>query len=324
MGVSEWTAQDIPDLTGKVAIVTGANVGLGLEITRKLAEKKCEVIMACRNMEKATAAWETLLEELGPKIKVEVMKLDVSSMDSVKEFAAEFKRRHQKLDFLMENAGVMALFPRQESVDGNELQLATNHLGHFVLTGELMPLLTSTEGSRVVTQSSCMHWLGSFNWNDLQGKRYIRYLQYAMTKLANVAFATELQNRLTQANLSNPTVYSVHPGVVNGQLQENAVSALWEAVSFKLLSLCSNNVHQGAIPALFALTSPEAKAGQFYGPDGICRGLFRGDHPRQRSVNKLVDKPGVIERFWKESEILTNYKFDVQGEQSGVDTTNPM
>lgn len=316
MVVEKWTVEEIPDLAGKVGIVTGSNIGIGLAITKELAKKGCEVVMACRNMEKAEKAKADLLNELGPEAKLVTMKVDVSSIASVKEFASEFKKNHTKLDLLMENAGVMALHPRQVSVDGNELQFATNHLGHFVLTGELLPLMENTPGSRIVIQSSSAHWMGKFHWDDLQAeKKYCRYEQYAMTKLANVAFTKELEKRLTKAHISSPTVYAVHPGVVeDGQLFEHASASALESFVNKLVSkvVGVNDFAHAALPALFCLTSPEATPGKFYGPDGLLlRGTFKGEHPKERKVNKIADDPEATRRLWEESEKITHYNFNV-------------
>lgn len=313
MGYEHWTVEDIGDLTGKVAVVTGANIGLGLEITKQLALKGCEVVMACRNETKAEKAKEEILPLVGANAKIVIMKVDVSSLASVKDFAAEFKKKYTTLDLLMLNAGVMALDPRQESVDGFEMQLATNHLGQFVLTGELLPLLKATPHSRVVTQSSGGNWTGSFNWDDLNAtKKYARYEQYGMTKLANITFMNELQKRLTAANLSSPTAYSVHPGIVVGQLQVNATSNFFERMIYGLVPLFANDYHLGSVPSLFCLTSPNAKPGKLYGPSGpFFVHLFTGKYPQERDPNKLAMDPETGKRLWEASEELTGYTFDV-------------
>mmetsp|Transcript_6448 Transcript_6448/g.19545 ORF Transcript_6448/g.19545 Transcript_6448/m.19545 type:complete len:314 (+) Transcript_6448:162-1103(+) len=308
-----FSVETIPDQGGKVAIVTGANIGLGLEIARVLAAKNAHVVLACRSVEKGENAKTKLEETIGKDAKVEVMRLDVSSIASAKEFAAEFKRRFQRLDMLMENAGVMALQSRRESEDGFELQLATNHIGHFVLAGELMPLLKATEGSRVVTQSSAANWNGKFDFEDLNAeKSYQRWSQYSMTKLANVVFATELQRRLNEKGLNSPTAYSVHPGYVYGQLQDNAAQgSFFEDLIYRVLKPLANTYAEGALPALLALTDPEAKPGSFYGPDGFFGGTFSGSSATSAKPNKLSSDEQTMRRLWEVTEGMAKYKFEI-------------
>jgi len=313
MTKGRFSVETMPDQSGRVAIVTGANIGLGLEIARALAMKDAHVVLACRNMEKGEGAKAELKRTAGESAKVDVMRLDVASLDAVKDFAAEFRRRFQRLDMLMENAGVMALQERRESVDGFELQLATNHIGHFVLTGELMPLLKATEGSRVVTQSSSANWFGNLDFEDLNAeKKYDRWAQYCMTKLANVVFATELQRRLDERGLKSPTAYSVHPGIVIGQLQEiSAQGSFFENVMYNITKPVANTYPKGALPALLALTGPEVKPGSFFGPDGAFRGVLSGNSAVNMAPNKVSSDEQTMRRLWETTERMANYKFEV-------------
>lgn len=309
---AKWTVADIPDLSGKVAIVTGANVGLGLEIATQLAAKNARVYLACRTPSKAESAKASILEK-HPSALIETPKLDVSSLASVRDFARDFLSCHDRLDVLMCNAGVMAFQDRRESVDGYELQFATNHLGHFLLTGLLHPLLRATPNSRVVTQSSSGHWTGSFDFENLNAtKDYSPWGQYAMTKLANVAFAHEYNRRLQKDSVGAPTAFSVHPGLVIGQLQSvQAGDNVFYKIAYGVMGVFAGTYETGALPALYACVGKEAEAGEFYGPDGLMNGVFRGNHPKTAKPNKLAVDDDQTDRLWQISEELTGFKFDV-------------
>lgn len=293
--------------------MTGANVGLGLEIAKRLAAGQAHVVMACRNLSKADAARTKLLGKLGRKAQLTTLQLDLSSLESVKSFAREFERRFDRLDVLMCNAGVMALKEREVTADGFEKQLATNHLGHFLLTGLLMGMLRRTEGSRVVTQSSSAGWVGSFDWADLNGEKgYSRWKQYGMTKLANVTFINELNRRVTEAGAEWPKGFSVHPGVVVGQLQAVAAGgSMLERMVYKMFDMVGGTYEQGALPALYACVAPEAAVGEFYGPDGFYGGALRGNHPAVVRPNRLALDEGEMRKLWEVSEEMTGFKFEL-------------
>ncbi|KAJ8903936.1 hypothetical protein NDN08_000467 [Rhodosorus marinus] len=311
---SDWTAADIPDMTGKVAVVTGSNIGLGLEIIKRLAEHNATTIMAIRTVSKGDKAREDVLKEIGADKKIEIMPVDVSSLESVKKFADEFNSKYDRLDVLMENAGIMALETRKESVDGYEMQLATNHLGHFRLTNELMPLLKKTKGSRVVAQSSSANWYGSFDWDNLNAtKKYDPWVQYCMTKLCNVFFAKELNARVKAAGLEQPTAYSAHPGLVVGQLQEQGKQGFFEKLLYMFTTPMAGTYETGARPALFACTSPAATPGAFFGPTGwvpIARDLG-GKYPGEVAANQLSLDAAMRKKLWEESEKLTKAEFKI-------------
>src|SRR5690242_4845134 len=220
---NKWTANDMPDQTGRVAIVTGANVGLGYESALALARKGAQVIVASRNPEKGQKAVSSIKEQV-PGAKIEFIQLDLASLASVRAFADEFKRRYNRLDLLLNNAGVMAI-PRAETADGFEMQLGTNHLGHFALTGLLLDLLLKTPGSRIVNTSSSAQYMGRMNFEDPQLRQnYSRWGAYGQSKLANVLFTHELQRRLEQAG-STTISASAHPGGARTNLQATSVNA---------------------------------------------------------------------------------------------------
>lgn len=313
----EWTLGDMPDLYGKTAIVTGSNTGIGLEITTQLALKGCRVIMACRNRAKAEAAKEQASKKIEEvKMNLQVMIVDLSSTKSVTKFASEVKKSYKTLDFIVVNAGVMGIKDRRESIDGCELMLASNYLGHFVLVGELLSLLMATPGSKIVFQSSVKHWWAKV-CDDLNAeKQYCHREQYAKTKLATVMFAVELQNRLARANITSPTVYSVHPGVVHTDLVKGATETTLDWIEY-CIYLClmkryMNDLSTGALPSLFCLVNDCAQPGRFYSTDGPCRGLFYGKHPKQYQPHILANDPTRRLELWKESERLASYRFQVK------------
>jgi NAD(P)-dependent dehydrogenase (short-subunit alcohol dehydrogenase family) len=219
--MNHWTAEDIPDQTGKIVIVTGANSGLGFEDTRALAKKGASVVMACRSIDKAEDAARRIRAE-HPAADLTIMPLDLASLDSVRQFAQDFAQRYKTLNLLINNAGVMALPHRRETADGFEMQIGTNHLGHFALTGLLMPLIASTPGARVVSVSSGAHRYSRINFDDLQAeKSYGRWPAYGQSKLANLLFTYELQRRFEAAGMDAIAV-AAHPGYANTHLQRHS------------------------------------------------------------------------------------------------------
>lgn len=304
----KWTADDIPDLTGKVVIITGANSGLGLESTKALADKGARVVMACRNVPKAEAARDEVLREV-PHASLDIMELDNASLASVRAFADAFKQRYDRLDLLLNNAGLMAI-PREETEDGFEMQIGVNHLAHFALTGLLLDHLTGTDGARVHNVSSSAAWGGSIDLDDLMGEEeYSRWGAYGQSKLANAVFAAELNRRLQTAGhdtISNAS----HPGFVIGNLQENSLeqsgAPLVERLFYSIARpLFAQDVSMGVLPQLYASTAPEAKGGVFYGP-----GTFRiRGYPAEQKVNDAVDDRALGERFWRRSEELTGVSY---------------
>src|SRR5512139_1712601 len=257
---SNWTAENIPDLAGKIAIVTGANSGIGYEMARALARKEATVILACRNKVKGEAAVRQIAEEYA-EAQAELMQLDLSDLASVHRFADEFTSHYDRLDILINNAGIMAI-PFGKTADGFELQFGTNHLGHFALTGLLLDLSLHTPQARIATVSSIVHRFGRIDFDNLNGeKRYSRSGAYAQSKLANLLFTYELQRRLKGAGVDTMAV-AAHPGWTATNLQTH--SLLYRTLN----PIMAQQTRMGALPALYAATAPDVQGGDYYGPRG--------------------------------------------------------
>lgn len=296
----KWTNNEIPDLTGKIAIVTGANSGLGYETAKALSAKNAEVIMACRNMEKGNEAAKNIQDEK-QDVKLQVMKLDLSDLLSVKDFADIFKQKYSKLDLLINNAGVM-MPPYSKTKDGFELQIGTNHLGHFALTGLLFDILLKTEKSRIVSVSSMAHKWGEINFDDLNlEQKYNKTEAYGQSKLANLLFTYELQRKLEKAG-SNAIAVASHPGWTQTNLQRHTGF-------FRFLNpLMGQKQEHGAWPTLMAATYQETKGADYYGPGGFKE--MKG-HPKKVESNAKSHDKDVAARLWKLSEDLTGVKFEI-------------
>lgn len=316
--MTRWTVDAIPDLHGQVAIITGANSGLGLELTRALAARGARVIMACRSLDKAQQAQARLKAEI-PQASLEVMQLDLTSLASVRAFATDFPARHDRLDLLFNNAGVMAM-PRRETEDGFELQIGTNHLSHFALTGLLLPTLLSTPHSRIVTTTSIARAFGRIHFDDLNGKRsYNRWLAYGQSKQANLLFALELHRRLAGAKAPTISV-AAHPGFAHTELQPKSAAAsgsTLERIFYATLgSLMSQSPQMGALPLLYAATSSDIQGGELVGPVGFLK--LRG-YPKVEVKHKPEDKKLTAARLWKLSVELTGVDYaPLQTQESKV------
>src|SRR5262245_36348241 len=266
-----WTERDAPDLSGKVAIVTGANSGIGLEAARMLAEKGARVVMACRNTGKAESA-AAAIRHGKAEANVQVEALDLSNLSSVRAFADKMCRELSRLDLLVNNAGIMAI-PRALTADGFEMQLGTNHLGHFALTGLLLGPLFAADSSRVVTVSSGAHHFGRIDFDDLMGeRRYEKWIAYAQSKLANLLFFHELDRRIRRAGKTLKSV-AAHPGYAATNLQyvgpEIEGSKLGHAFMSIGNRLIAQSAARGALPTLRAAADLTAASGAYYGPDGF-------------------------------------------------------
>ncbi|NKI43164.1 oxidoreductase [Streptomyces physcomitrii] len=302
-----WTAYDIPDQSGRTAVVTGANSGLGLVTARELARRGARVVLACRSTERGEAAVE-LIRGAVPGAELELRALDLGSLESVREFAAGFVREHQRLDLLVNNAGVMAL-PHVLTKDGFESQFGVNHLGHFALTGQLLPLLLDTPAARVITVSSGLHVLSNIDIADLNSERgYRRWIAYGRSKTANLLFTHELARRLAAAG-SDVVAAAAHPGYASTNLQTAGVrmEGRKAAERFALLGnrIFAQPAEDGALPALFAATSPGVTPDSFTGPRVL---QWRGAPARSwRAPWTLNDTAG--ERLWTASEELTGVHY---------------
>jgi NAD(P)-dependent dehydrogenase (short-subunit alcohol dehydrogenase family) len=314
MTKNRWTLDDMPDLTGRIAIVTGANSGLGYETALGLARKSAHVIIACRSVEKGDAAREQIRQEV-PNAAPDVMELDLASLASIQAFARAFEEKYDALHLLINNAGVMAL-PRRETADGFEMQFGTNHLGHFALTGHLIDRLLDTPHSRIVTVSSGLHHRGVMNFDDLQGERtYDKWRAYSQSKLANLLFAFELQRKL---NAPETTTISVgaHPGYAATNLQyagpdmEGARVQRW--VTSLANRLIAQDAAQGALPTLYAAAAPDVQGGDYIGPDGWQE--MRG-HPTQVAPSAAAQDADAAARLWQVSVELTDVTYAALAER---------
>lgn len=301
-----WSANDVPDLTGKLAIVTGSTSGIGLETVRVLAERGAEVILAARNEVKAHGVIEEMRRGI-PGAQLESYVLDTSSLASVREFARWFIDLGRPLDLLINNAGIM-MVPYEKSVDGNELQLATNHLGHFALTGLLLPALDAAPSARVVTVSSIAHKDGELDFTNLQfedGAGYSSGRAYRRSKLANLLFARELDRRLDAAGSSTISI-AAHPGVSDTNLGSHLTDNVFLRPLQPVMSAVLQGAEAGSLPTLRAAADPDVQGGQYYGP--VRRGETTGPPDLARQSRAATD-PELARRLWEASEEITSVHF---------------
>ncbi len=304
MPTRPWTADDIPDLTGRTAVVTGANSGLGLETTRELARKGAHVVMACRSEDRARSARAEVRRDVpGAKLDVEI--LDLARLDSVRQFAEGYA--HDRLDVLYCNAGIMAI-PRSETDDGFETQFGVNVLGHFALVGRLLGRLLATDDSRVVWLSSMAAWSGKIHFQDLQGEEsYGRWRAYNQSKLADLMLGIDMNRRLQAAGETTISVIA-HPGLSNTDLQSTSAEKSDSFVEKALYSLTMDRIAmtaaEGALPQLRAGTDPFARGGAFYGPNHKMRGVPVEVNPPERALN-----PGARAHLWRVCEELTGVAY---------------
>jgi NAD(P)-dependent dehydrogenase (short-subunit alcohol dehydrogenase family) len=293
-----WTAENIPNQKGKIVIVTGSSSGIGYEAVRVLANKEAKVIIAVRNLEKGEKAKAKILSQNNNAV-VEVMKIDLSDLSSVKLFAEEYKSKFVKLDILINNAGVM-IPPYSKTKDGFELQFGTNHLGHFALTLQLIDLIKSTTSSRIVTVSSGAHKFGNINFDDLnwESRKYKPMRSYGDSKIANLYFTSELSKRLADKNI---LVTAAHPGWTATDLQRH--SGVFEFLN----GFFAMSIEQGTLPTLRAATDLNAKSGDYYGPHAF--GEWRG-YPILVQPNTLAKDETIAKKLWNVSEELTKIKLN--------------
>ena len=292
-----WAFDDIPDQSGRIVLVTGANSGIGYETARQLAARHAHVVMACRSLDKAEAAKARIMKDM-PDASLRVMPLDLSSLVSVKAFAEAFQAEHDRLDLLINNAGVM-IPPFSTTEEGFELQFGTNHLGHFALTGLLLPLINRTPGARIVTLSSEAHRLGKIDFDNLNAEKgYAKWPFYGQSKLANLLFTYELQRHLEAAGHTTIAV-AAHPGWTATNLQRHTGLVAFFNRFFAM------QPEQGALPTLFAATAPSVSGGTFYGPDGF---LEMNGYPTQVQSSPRSHDRTVATRLWDVSEQLTGVR----------------
>ena len=299
-----WIEQNIPDLTGKVAVITGANSGLGFEAAQILAAKGAHIVLAVRDVAKGEQAAQEI-KGVVPAASLEVLSLDLASLASARRFAEAFPAAYSRLDMLINNAGVMAI-PRRVTADGFEMQFGTNHVGHFALTGLLLPLILKTPSSRIVTVSSGAHMFGKINFDDLQSERsYSKFGVYGQSKLANLLFAYELQRRLEAAG-SGAISVAAHPGYASTNLQSVGPQMEGSKLGARTMSAANRILAQsaamGALPEVYAATSPAVRGGDYIGPDGF---MGQKGFPQKVGSNGRSYDQEVAARLWSVSEELT-------------------
>ena len=307
MKKNRWTLNNMPDLTGKIIIVTGANSGIGYEATKAFAMANAKVIMGCRNLERATEAKEKISKEF-PKADLDLILLDLMDFDSIKSFANEINKSYSKIDILLNNAGIMTV-PYGETKNGLEQQIGVNHFGHFYLTMNLLKLINKTPNSRIVNIASIAHRYGKLKPESFvysQNKKYNKTFAYAQTKLANLLFTYGLKERLEEKN-SNIKVIAAHPGVTRTNLGRHLNSLRSKPVSW-LIDRFNQPTPQGALPGIRACTDPNAKSGEYYGPDGFY--AIKGYPVIEKSTKRSHSKE-LQDILWQHSENLTKQKIEI-------------
>jgi NAD(P)-dependent dehydrogenase (short-subunit alcohol dehydrogenase family) len=299
MTTTSWTTADIPDQSGRVAVVTGSNTGLGLATTQALADAGAEVVMAVRNLDKGETARAQILEE-HPHATIRLQALDLASLDSVRAAADELLARYDRLDLLVNNAGLM-YSKWQTTSDGFEMQMGVNHLGHFALTNLLLDRVMATAGSRIVSVSSVGHRIRSTldPATMMSGEKYDRIAAYGRSKLANLLFTYELQRRLDAVE-STTAALAAHPGVSATELGRESPAVV--QFSMKIGKPFLQSAARGALPQLRAATDPDAAGGEYYGPDGFME--WRGNPVVVTSSERSHDRE-LQQALWAESERLT-------------------
>jgi NAD(P)-dependent dehydrogenase (short-subunit alcohol dehydrogenase family) len=294
--MKKWTSEDIPDLNGKVAIVTGANSGIGFATAKALASKKVTVILACRDEEKGKEA----VQRIGSEKSTRLIQLNLASLNSVREFVDTFLDQFIRLDILINNAGIMRV-PYGKTVDGFELHFATNYLGHFALTGLLLERLIKTPKSRVVTVSSRGERFGKINFNDLNGdKKYNSGNAYGQSKLANLLFTYELDRKFKKYGLEAIAV-AAHPGWT----KQTNLPVHWRMIRI-LNPLIGQKPEMGALPSLYAATSPDVQGGDYFGPNSWMQ--LRG-HPKMVRSSKRSYDEALASKLWEISEEITGVQY---------------
>jgi NAD(P)-dependent dehydrogenase (short-subunit alcohol dehydrogenase family) len=311
VAATKWTEGDIPDQTGRVVLITGANSGIGWEAARALAENGARVVLACRTRSKAEDARARILEH-APGADVDLVDLDLSDLASVREAAARVTTDYARLDVLVNNAGIMAV-PDQRTADGFEMQFGTNHLGHFAFTGLVLPVVLPVAGSRIVNVSSGAHKFGRIDLDDpnWERKRYAPWRAYGQSKLANLLFTAELQRRLAAAGV--PTIaVACHPGGSRtnlGTAPDGLKGRMMEVVR-PAINLFMQPAQMGALPTERAAVDPGVHGGEYYGPDGFAE--QRG-HPVRVDSNDRSKDAAVAARLWSVSEELTGVRYALSG-----------
>lgn len=302
----KWTLAEMPYQSGKVVVITGGNSGLGFESAKAFALKGANVVLACRSLEKSEAAKAEILR-IVPKASIEIIAIDLMDLSSVRSFAESFKEKYNRLDILMNNAGIM-MNPYTVTNDGFESQMGTNHLGHFALTGMLIELIKDTPNSRVVTVSSLAHKQWKINFDDFlfeNGKGYNSMKAYSHSKLANLLFTYQLQ-RLFKENNINSIAVAAHPGASYTNLGRFLEGKLMARLLKPLIVKVLPSSASGALPQIRAASDPNVNGGDYYGPAGFME--FAGSPVLVRS-SKTSHSINDAQRLWEISEKLTGVKY---------------
>lgn len=304
-----WTADDIPDLTGKVAVVTGGNSGIGFGAVKELARHGAVTILACRSPERGQAALEALKAEV-PHARAELMALDLTSLASVERFAGQFRERHSRLDVLANNAGIMVV-PYGKTEDGFERQVGTNHLGHFALTGRLLDVLLATPGARVVNVSSLAHKRAELDLDNLLYEKggYGEWPAYGRSKLLNMLFTFELQRRFERAGV-DALALAAHPGFSASNLTGHMAQRLHMRIGLAIFNKIIQGADMGALPTLRAATDPNATGGQYFGPARLNETT---GHPVLVEASPEAHDEADGARLWELSEELTGVRYEGLG-----------
>ena len=297
--MKNWTSNNIPDQSGKIAVITGGNIGLGYEIAYQLAKKNATIVIACRTPSKGEAAVKKIEQALGSSIHADVIQLDLTSMESIHAFVDTYEKKYSKLDMLINNAGVVNLIEWTTTLSGLEMHMATNHFGHFALTGLLFDTIINTPNSRVVTMSSGAANSGDIQFDDLNWEKraYSRSKSYGDSKLANQLFSRSLQERFDQLEVNTLSV-SAHPGLSATERQQTIGIGGW------LSKVLAQPVWKGALPALRAATDPAVKPMEYYGPKYGLAG-----YPTLASVAKRAYDKDLADKLWTVSEEITQVRF---------------
>ncbi len=308
----KWTVKDLPDQHGKIAVITGANSGIGLEAAKQLARKGAHVILACRSLERGEEALAEVRAQ-GDQIKAEVRELDLADLSSVRAFARDLLAEHDRIDLLINNAGVMAI-PYAKTEEGFEMQFGTNHLGHFALTGLLLDALSKGGNgapARVVNVTSSAHRLSKMRFDDLHWERgYDKWRAYGQSKLANLLFTYELDRRIKAAKLPVVTV-ACHPGYTQSNLAAAGPrmegSKIKEVVASLVGKIGAQSTSMGTLPILYAACAEGVQSGDYIGPDGIFEA--RG-YPTKVDSNKPSHDVQDAAKLWERSEQLTSVIYE--------------
>jgi NAD(P)-dependent dehydrogenase (short-subunit alcohol dehydrogenase family) len=309
MTTSNWTVADMPHLEGKTAIVTGATAGLGLVSATELAARGASVTLAVRDVARGERA-ARVIREANPGAIVSVTRLDLASLASIREFSSVFIKSHKRLDILMNNAGIMGVPQREVTADGFEAQFGTNHLGHFALTGLLLPLIKKTPGARIVTVSSNLHKTGVMNFDDLMGGvKYKAWAAYGQSKLANLLFTSELQRRLAAAKV-DAIAAAAHPGwsntslMMSGPMKGRGTFMKWLGQS--VTNRMAQSASMGALNQLYAATASDVKGNDYIGPQGKNE---QSGYPHKAGRSAAAKSTTDAKRLWDESEKLTGVSY---------------